>query len=117
MDREGGGFVTKAVFCILILGLLAYSGINLGRPWFNYFSFKDRVKEISMYEITEPRDKTMKKIMESAEERDIPIKEEDVKIEGSGKKLIIKAEWDYEVQLFGGRVNKVWHFSVDTGMD
>lgn len=117
MERESGGFFTKTLVCILILGLLIYSGIKLGMPWFNYYSFKDRLKEISMYETTETQEKIMKKIMVSVEEKDIPLEEKDVKIERTGKKLVIKAEWDHEVQLFGGMINKVWHFSVDTGME
>jgi hypothetical protein len=115
MDREGGGFFTKALFCILILGLLGYSGINLGMPWLKYYSFRDRLKEISIYEGTDPREKTMKKIMEEAEDRGVPLKEEDIIIESKERRLLIKAEWDHEVQLFGGRIKRVWHFSVDTG--
>jgi len=117
MEREGGGLFTKTFFCILIIGLLIYSGINLGKPWFRYYTFKDRLKEISMYDADEPREKTMKKIIETAEEKGIPVGEEDIKIEQMGKRLIIKTEWEEEVQLFGGRIRKVWHFSVDTGSE
>lgn len=115
MDRESGGFFTKTIFCILILGLIIYTGINLGSPWFKYYSFKDRLKEIAMYEITESREKTMKKIMDAAEDKGIPVSEENIEIERIDKRLIIKVEWDHEVLLFGGRLKKVWHFSVDTG--
>lgn len=114
MDREGGGFFTKVLLWVLILGLLFYSGINLGMPWFYYYSFKDRLKEISLYESTGPREKIMKIIMEAAEDRGVPLDEKDVKIEGMGKNFTIKAEWDHEVKLFGGRITKVWHYSVDT---
>lgn len=117
MDREGGGFFTKVLICILIIGLLIYSGIKVGMPWFKYYSFKDRLKEISMYEGIEPSEKIMKGIMEFAEEKGIPIKEEDIKIEQRGKRLVIKAEWDHEVLLFGGRIKRLWHFSVDTGIE
>src|SRR3989304_6069090 len=94
MERESGGFFTKSLFFILILVILIYTGINLGMPWLNYYSFKDRLKEIAMYEASEAKEKTMKKIMESAEEKDIPINEEDIKIERTGRKLSIKAKWD-----------------------
>lgn len=114
MDREGGGFFTKVLLWILVLGLLLYSGINLGIPWLNYYSFKDRLKEISLYEASGTAEKNMKTIMEAAEEKGVLLDEKNVKIERTGKRLAIKAEWDHEVQLFGGRITKVWHFSVDT---
>lgn len=117
MDREGGGFISKSVICIVVLGILAYSAINLGMPWFNYYSFKDRLKEVALYEARGPREKVMKIIMETAEDKDVPLDEKDVEIVQTGKKAIIRVEWNDEVQLFGGWITKVWHFSVDTGME
>ncbi len=114
MNKEGGGFFTKVLLWILILGLLLYSGINLGLPWLNYYSFKDRLKEIALYEARGPREKVMKKIMETADDKGVPLDEKDVEIVQTEKRAIIKVKWNDEVQLFGGRITKVWHFSVDT---
>lgn len=116
MKREEGGFLTKTLFLILILGLLIYSAINLGMPWFKYYSFKDRLNEITLYETALPREKLMREIMEAVEDKGVPVEEKDIIIERSERSLRIKTEWDQEVSLFGGHITHVFHFSVDTAV-
>ncbi|MBI5198674.1 MAG: hypothetical protein HZA09_01480 [Nitrospirae bacterium] len=117
MEKEDGGFITRTLGCIIIIGLLIYSGLNFVRPWYNYFYFKDRLKEISLSENIESKEKIMKRIMEAAKERNVSIEERDVKIESKGKGTVIKAEWDHEVRLYEEKVKIVFHFSVDTGKE
>lgn len=117
MNREEGGFITKTLFSILMLGLLIYAIINLGMPWFKYYTFKDRLNEIAMYEASNTREKIMKMITEVVEEKGIPIEGKDIIIEQTGKRARIRAEWDHEVSLFGGYLIHVFHFSVDTGKE
>lgn len=117
MEKEGGGFITRTLGCIIIIGLLIYSGLNFVMPWYNYFYFKDRLKEISLSESIESKEKIMKRIMEAAKERNVSIDERDVKIESKGKSPVIKAEWDHEVRLYEEKVKIVFHFSVDTGKE
>ena len=117
MNREEGGFITKTLFSILILGLLIYAAINLGTPWFKYYSFNDRLNEIALYEASSTMQNIRKDVMEAVEDKAVPIEEKDIIIEQKDRKLRIKAEWDHEVSLFGGNITHVFHFSIDTGKE
>jgi hypothetical protein len=48
-DPRRGGGAFGCLFSLLILGVLFWAGVTLGRPWFRYQQFKDEMQTNARY--------------------------------------------------------------------
>lgn len=88
----------KILLCLSILGLLMYSGIRLGEPYYRYYAFKAKLEDIAKFE--ENQDRILPAVMENAQEIGIPITENDVSISGVRGRYVIETAWTETVNLF-----------------
>ena len=100
-NQRGAGAI-GCLFVILLLGGGAYAGYELGMPRIRHTSFKDRMNETVYHLQRLPADVVRKRVIEIAEEFDIALKPEQVKVESTGNKLVIDVQYEKFVDL------KIW---------
>lgn len=88
----------KTVFWIGLFAGLVYIGFQFATPYYNFYSFKTGVTEISRFE-ARSTDEIRTFVMAEAKESGIPVTEADVEISGTSGAYVIKAEWVVEVNL------------------
>lgn len=103
----------KALFWLLILALLIYSGIKFGTPYYRYWAFKSDAKEIVRVSL-ENEEEVKNKVFERAKELKIPIVREDIEISRNEKVMRVRTSW-FEVVDIGGIYQQTLKFNIDTG--
>lgn len=102
----------KAIFWLLILAFLVYSGIQFGTPYYRYWAFKADAKEIAKVSL-ENDEEIRNKVFERAKELKIPINMEDIEVSRVGKVVGVRTSW-FEVVDILGIYQKTLKFNVDT---
>ena len=88
-----------------------YVGIQFGRPYYQYETFKTEAKEIARIELGDV-EKTRAKIYESAQSFNIPVKEKDILVTKKANLVQVKTAWSAEVDIFG-LYQRTLHFTLD----
>lgn len=104
--------IFKALLCLAIFGVLVYSGIRLGEPYWRYYSFKAKVEDIARFE--EQQEKILPAVMEQARVIGIPINESDIFISGSRGRYVIETGWTETVNLFD-LYEHTYNFQLEVG--
>ncbi len=104
--------VFKVLVCLAIFGLLVYSGVRLGEPYYRYYSFKAKVEEVAKFEVQQ--EKILPEVMKYAQEIGIPITETDVSIGGSRGRYEIETSWTETVNLFD-IYEQTYNFQITVG--
>ncbi len=108
--RNEKGYV-KFVFTVLVIGLLIYTGIQFGIPYYKYSAFKTDAKDITRMGLGRV-DKIRENLFERAKELKIRIEEEDISVVYTGKTVRVKTSWSETVDLLG-LYQKQLNFTVD----
>jgi|GEM_PF-3188819 len=107
----------KKLFVLLIISLVVYAGVVFIPPFYHYYAFKDDIKELAMIGRAIPTSELMQKVMEKANDYNIPIDESDVTITGGkDKRIDIAIEWQERVN-FLNIYERSFSFSVDTSRE
>lgn len=101
----------KAIFWLVILALLVYSGFQFGIPYYRYTAFKTDAKEIARISLGEV-EKTRAQIFLRAQELNIPIEEKEIMVTSTNKLVRVKVSWSESVNLFG-IYQKTLNFTVN----
>lgn len=101
----------KAIFWLVILALLVYSGFQFGIPYYRYTAFKTDAKEIARISLGEV-EKTRAQIFLRAQELNIPIEEKEIVVTRTDKLVRVKVSWSESVNLFG-IYQKTLNFTVN----
>ena len=101
----------KAIFWLVILALLIYSGFQFGIPYYRYTAFKTDAKEIARISLGEV-EKTRAQIFLRAQELNIPIEEKEIVVTSTNKLVRVKVSWSESVNLFG-IYQKTLNFTVN----
>ncbi len=101
----------KAIFWLVILALLVYSGFQFGIPYYRYTAFKTDAKEIARISLGEV-EKTRAQIFMRAQELNIPIEEKEIMVTRTDKLVRVKVSWSESVNLFG-IYQKTLNFTVN----
>lgn len=101
----------KAIFWLVILALLVYSGFQFGMPYYRYTAFKTDVKEIARISLGEV-EKTRAQIFLRAQELNIPIEEKEIVVTRTDTLVRVKVSWSESVNLFG-IYQKTLNFTVN----
>lgn len=76
----------KNLFCLAVLGLAIYSGYVYATPYFRFYSFKSEVEGMMRFDV-KPHEDYRKKIggliYKAAQEKGVPITEDDIVFEGA----------------------------------
>lgn len=100
-NQRGAGAI-GCLFLILVVAGGMYAGYQLGMPKIRHTSFEDRMNETVYHLQRQPAEAVRKRVIEIAEEFDIALKPEQVKVESTGSKLVIDVQYEKSVDL------KVW---------
>lgn len=103
------GFI-KFVFVTGLLAFLVYAGIKFGMPHYRYSAFKSDTKGIARI-FTGDTEKTKELIFERAMELKIPLKEEDIVVTKTERRVIIRTSWSETVDLLG-LYQKKFNFAI-----
>jgi bacillopeptidase F (M6 metalloprotease family) len=101
------GLVTLVVFALLI-----YSGIQLGQPEYRAFIFKKDVTDMTRFELKDADD-LRAKIIKKAKEEKVPLKAENLSVEGRSENFRVVANWSEEVNILN-KYRRTLKFSLDT---
>lgn len=102
----------KALICLAFFVLLVYSGLELGKPYYRYYSFKAKIEDIARFE--DRQEKIIQAVMEHAQEMSIPVSEPDILISGSMGRYIIETAWTERVNLFD-LYEQTYEFHIKVG--
>jgi len=101
----------KAIFWLVILALLVYSGFQFGMPYYRYTALKTDAKEIARISLGEV-EKTRAQIFLRAQELNIPIEEKEIVVTRTDRLVRVKVSWSESVNLFG-IYQKTLNFTVN----
>ncbi len=102
----------KRFFYISVVVLIAYSGVQLGMPYYHYYGFKSDIEELSKVSINfRPKD-VAERTMEIVRRHNVPLEKDDISLI-KNERYIIMASWEETVDLFGV-YKKTYVFSIDT---
>ena len=110
LNNEKGFF--KFVFVIGLIAFLMYAGLQLGMPFYRYTSFKTDAAQIARISVAGDVDKTRALIFESAQELNVPIKEQDIEVIKTTRGMRVKTAWSEEVDILG-IYQKTFDFKID----
>ncbi len=104
------GFI-KFIFIMLVLASLVCAGLKFGMPYYRYSAFKSDTKELARISIGDT-EKTREQIFERAQELELPLEENDIKVTKTVRGVRVQASWPETVDLLG-LYQKKFNFAVD----
>lgn len=104
------GFI-KFIFVVALLAFSIYAGIKFGMPYYRYSAFKSDAKELARISIGDA-EKTRAQIFERAQELELPLEENDIKVTKTVRGVRVQASWSETVDLLG-LYQKKFNFAVD----
>jgi hypothetical protein len=99
-SQRGSGNL-KAIVWTLILAALVYVGIKVMPILVNEYEFQDSIQNIARFASVNRQDnpKIQKAVVTEAEKDDLPVRPEDVKVEGTNGNVRISVDYAVTVDL------------------
>ncbi len=104
--------IKKLVF-LLVIVLIGYSLFLIVEPQYNSYAFKSDLKERLYVSVGENEKKIMEEILKIAEQYNIPIKEQDIRVHKNERLYTAVISWKKTVNFFNV-YQKTFEFHVDT---
>lgn len=102
----------KLVF-LLVIVLIGYSLFLIAEPHYNHYAFKSELRGRLNLSVGENEKKIMKIILEIAEQYNIPIEEQDIRLHKDERHYAAVISWEEPVNFFNV-YQKTFEFHVDT---
>jgi hypothetical protein len=103
----------KPLLSIGILVVIVYSGIQFGMPYYRYSAFKSDATDIARTaSATRDLPRVKEDVYAAARSYDIPVEQDDIKIEKNGDKIHVQTSWSVKVDIFG-----VYQRTLDFNVD
>lgn len=93
------GFI-RSLACLGFLVFVVYAGIQIGKPYYQYFTFKSEVQEIVRLDLGSA-EKARSRVYETAQEYGIPIEPGDIVATHRGNRFQVQTEWTVTVDFLG----------------
>lgn len=88
----------KRLVCIGTVGLLMYSGLMMGAPFYKFYVFKSDVEDVLQFSVE--TDEQMKQlILNKAKEYSVPLAEKDMELISENGRYKLKAKWSETVNI------------------
>ena len=100
-NGERGAAHFKAIFWTLVLAALIYVAIKITPVYISEYQFQDGIQNIARFASvnhTAP-DLIKKSVMEEAQKEDLPVRMEDIKVQGGGSNVGIDVDYSVTVDL------------------
>jgi hypothetical protein len=102
--------VIKLFIKLAIVALLANAAFHVGSEYLTYIRFRDAVRDAAMFKAKNDT-QLMARIMELAEQYDVPIDEENITIERAERKVSIEGWYDKSIEVVPN-YQYPWHFGL-----
>jgi hypothetical protein len=110
-ERIGEKGLIKGIFIVLVLVAAAFLLISYGRPYYRYYVLGSHTRDLLKSEIGDIT--TIRaKIMEDAQELNVPLDEENLEVVRDNKIIRVKASWTDTVDFWGYYQTKI-DFSIN----
>jgi len=103
--------IKKSLY-LLVLGLIVYSLFIIITPYYHYYAFKLDLEETLRTGVTDSPKVIMTKILDLAEQYNIPIEKEDVNLR-QDKRYVVAISWQETIDFFTV-YQKTLKFHIDT---
>ncbi len=99
-EEKGAGHL-KAIFFTLVLAAVIYIGFKVVPILVNEYQFQDGIQNIARFASVNrtASDVIKKSVMDEAEKDNLPVQEENIKVEGGGKNINISVDYSVTVDL------------------
>lgn len=85
---------------LVILGLLVHAAVRVVPEFWHYMQFKDAVTEVASYPGRRSNDQLKARILELAEDHQVPISLEDIAVTRQGDRVIVSTAWTAQLEYF-----------------
>ncbi len=104
--------IKKIVF-LLVIVLIGYSLFLVAKPHYNHYAFKSDLRERLYVSVGESEKEIMEVILKIAEQYNIPIEEQDIRLHKNEMRYTVVISWEETVNFFNV-YQKTFEFHVDT---
>lgn len=93
----------KTIIKLAIVFLILNATFQAGRVYVKNYQFEDDMQQAVLFAGPRPKpDLVLKRVLENAAERDVPLTKDDVEVSMNRNNLTVTATWSQEVQLIPG---------------
>lgn len=105
--------MSKKLVFLLVIALIGYSLFLIAKPHYNYYAFKSDLRERLYVSVAEGEKEIMEEILKIAEQYNIPIEEQDIRLYKNERRYTAVISWEETVNFFNV-YQKTFEFHVDT---
>jgi hypothetical protein len=102
--------VIKLFIKLAIVALLANATFHIGSEYLTYIRFRDAIRDAAMFKAKNDTE-LMARIMDLAEQYDVPVDEENLTIERAERKVSIDGWYDKPIEVVPN-YEYPWHFGL-----
>lgn len=105
----------KTIVALLVLGAASYAGLSVFAPYYANAQLADKMRQQARFARADEHsaEQLRDAIFQEAENRDIPLRRDDIRIEDSSYGVLISADYHVTVDLHFTRLNLHFHPSSD----
>jgi len=92
--------------------LAVYAGMKFGQVHYRAYIFESDVRDMTLFELR-GADDLKEQILKKAKLQKVPLKSEDLSVEGKSERFSAQASWSEEVNFFN-KYRRTLKFSFDT---
>jgi len=100
--------VIKLFLKLAIVALLANAAFRIGAEYLTYVRFRDAIRDAAMFKVKNETE-LMARVMELAEQYEVPLDEENVVIEREERRFHVDGWYDKEIEVAPNYFYP-WHF-------
>jgi hypothetical protein len=89
----------KTILKLLIAALVINGVVRAGTAWWSFYQFEDETQETIRFAGSESEDTLEMRILTRAQERDLPIKPDDVNVQREGPRIVASAHYVQPVEF------------------
>jgi hypothetical protein len=106
--------MVKTLFKLLVAGLMVHACWRCSGVALRYYRFKDAVHEMVLFSSNKPDTALYARVMELAEQSDVPVQPESVKIRHLDNRIVVDAAYTDQVELLP---TKFYPFNFTVNVD
>lgn len=100
VKRTRGTSTTGCLFSMLVLAVVLYYGMNLGRVWWRYWELTDRMKAAALFAINQPVPEILRRLQADVDEIGVPAEAKKFNIQRiQGASITITTTYHETVEL------------------
>jgi hypothetical protein len=102
--------VIRLLVKLAVVALLANAAFHVGSEYLTYFKFRDAIRDAALFKAKNETE-LMTRIMELAEQYEVPLEQDNVTIDRDERRLDIEGWYDKPIEL-APNFAYPWHFTL-----